>query len=128
MSQKRKNKKGFWSSFFGNEKDDSGDLIDILEGKEPRRMYADRGGLMEAPSGQRFFIFEGPSFKCVRDLRYYLESMTERQIRHHVVEGRNDFAAWVGEVLKQDELAFDLGRSKSRREMLEVLDNFLSQR
>lgn len=129
MSQKRKNKKGFWSSFFKNgDVDESEDFINLLEGSESKKIPVDFGGLMEAPSGQRFFIFEGPSLKSLQDLNYYLTTMTDRQINHHISEERNDFASWVRDVLKQNKLASDFEKTRSREEMLKVLNSFLNSK
>ncbi len=146
MGQEKKDKKGFLSYFLKNNdkkridkpvsnkknrlivKNENEDFINFLEGNDQKKEPVSNKGLTEAPSGQRFFVFEGPSVKSLDDLSYYLGTMTERQIRHHVTEDKNDFASWVRDVLKQDKLANDLEKTKNREEMINILNNFLNSK
>ncbi|MFP4539338.1 MAG: hypothetical protein ACLFNN_00185 [Candidatus Paceibacterota bacterium] len=107
------------------------DLIneDTEEGSKEKKITpvrADADELPKAPQGQRFFIHEGPSLGDLYDLHYYLDTITENQLNHHVNEDRNDFACWVRDVLGERELASKLEAASGREEMRDILSVYIN--
>ncbi|MGM0628934.1 MAG: hypothetical protein ACQESA_00725 [Patescibacteria group bacterium] len=81
-----------------------------------------------APAEHYFFVHNGPTLKDLYDLEYYLGTITEDQLRHHVKEDDNDFANWVRGVFKEENLAAELERAKDRDTMCSILSSFLNSR
>ncbi|OGM02852.1 hypothetical protein A3K72_02825 [Candidatus Woesearchaeota archaeon RBG_13_36_6] len=50
-----------------------------------------------------------------------LEIMSDESYNHHVTEDRNDFANWVGDVIKDKELSLTLHETKNRKDALKVV-------
>ena len=81
---------------------------------------------IEISPDKYFYVFGGgPSVKGLQDLHYYLGTITERQFWHHVGEGKNDFANWVRDVLKENRLAIELCKTEVREEMIDIIKKFL---
>ncbi len=98
------------------------------ENHSPGSFKEKKEALTEAPAGQYFVIHNGPTLKDLWDLEYYLGTMTKKQFDHHTADGRNDFASWVRDVLKEGEIAYELEKVRGRKEMYDVLAKFLKLR
>ncbi len=96
------------------------------ESEEENLMQDGAGNLYEAPAGQYFYIHNGPTLKNLYDLEYYLGTMTDNQFSYHTTDGRNDFASWVRDVLREGELASELEGTRERKEMYDILARFLT--
>jgi hypothetical protein len=72
--------------------------------------------LGDVPDGKRFWCHDGKTIKNVKELRKALIDMSDETFHYHLSEGRNDFSKWVREVVGDDKLAEDLGKTKSRIE------------
>lgn len=59
-----------------------------------------------------FWVNNGPILRDLVELERALDTMTEKIFSHHVSGSRNDFADWVEHVLKDQETAAALRRSK----------------
>jgi hypothetical protein len=70
--------------------------------------------LGDVPDDKRFWCHDGKTIKNVRELRKALTDMSDETFHYHLREGRNDFSKWVREVVGDDKLAGDLGKTKSR--------------
>ena len=70
--------------------------------------------LGDVPDDKRFWCHDGKAIKNVRELRKALTDMSDETFHYHLSGGRNDFSKWVREVVGDDKLAGDLGKTKSR--------------
>ena len=64
--------------------------------------------LADAPVEFVFYCRDGKIFKNLKELRDGLANMTDETYLYHVNESKNDFARWVGDIIKDNELAAKL--------------------
>jgi hypothetical protein len=84
--------------------------------------------LVEAPSGKAFWVNFGPIVNNLRGLRDALaHDITDQQFTHHVSGSRNDFAAWVEEVLCDASCATALRRAKTREAAVRAVETALKR-
>lgn len=62
-----------------------------------------------------FYLSDGRPLKSLLELSDAIEEMDDEVFSHHVTRHKDDFAKWVSEVFKDEELALKLGRSKTRQ-------------
>jgi hypothetical protein len=60
---------------------------------------------------QRFFASDGCIYSNLGDMLSCLGHMTEGMFNYHVTKEKNDFAAWVQDILHDDKLASDLRKA-----------------
>jgi len=85
--------------------------------------------LADAPPGKGFWVNFGPILNNLRDLREALAGeITDAQFAYHVGPGHNDFAAWVADVLGDQECAKALRRVRKRQSALKAVDTCLAAR
>jgi len=70
--------------------------------------------LGNASHDKQFWCHDGRYLKNLRELEAALEQMTEETFRYHVNETKNDFSAWVRDVIGDEKLSSDLRKSTSR--------------
>ena len=68
----------------------------------------------QAHAEQCFWVHYGPVLSNPRDLEHALTTMSDEQFKHHVNKMKNDFSAWVKDVLRDADLAQKLAHSKTR--------------
>jgi len=84
--------------------------------------------LVEAPSGKAFWVNFGPIVSNLRDLREALATgISDQQFTHHVTGSRNDFAAWVEDVLCDASCAAALRRAKTREAAVRAVETALKR-
>ena len=84
--------------------------------------------LVEAPSGKAFWVNFGPIVNNLRALRDALaHDITDQQFTHHVSGSRNDFAAWVEDVLCDASCATALRRAKTREAAVRAVETALKR-
>lgn len=64
-----------------------------------------------------FWINNGPILKNIIDLAVAAKKITPQQFAHHVSQGKNDFAKWVDEVIRDQALAKKLQHAKTKEEL-----------
>jgi len=69
--------------------------------------------LGDVPDDKRFWCHDGRNVKNLRELRKALIDVSDETFHYHSGGERNDFSKWVREVVGDDKLAGDLGRTKS---------------
>lgn len=69
----------------------------------------------------RFVLLTGKEIKSLEELEAALEIMSGSVFRHHVTEYRNDFANWIKDILKDDDLALQIYKEKSLRKILQII-------
>ena len=65
-----------------------------------------------------FRLHMGSEVRSLEELRDSLKTMSRETFEHHVTNDRNDFASWVGDVLKDYSLSAKLNKLKSREAIL----------
>lgn len=73
--------------------------------------------IREAKPEQYFVLATGVPIKNLKELALSLENMNEWVFNHHVNDIRNDFAAWVNDVLKEKKLSESVRNTKNIREL-----------
>ncbi len=86
-----------------------------------------RGMLSNTQPHQAFWVNNGPVIKNVIELAAAARKLTAQQFTHHVNKGKNDFAKWVGEVIRDQVLAQKLGRVKTKEGLAAAVTSRLQQ-
>jgi hypothetical protein len=61
-----------------------------------------------------FILANGKKIKDVRELAFALTDMADEIFWHHVNSAKNDFASWVADIYKDEELANSLKSVKDK--------------
>ncbi len=77
----------------------------------------------EAPKEHYFKLKSGQVLKSLNDLRKALTYMPDDEFYHHMNAHKNDFAAWVQEALKNQELAEKIRQTMTKEDLQELLKN-----
>jgi len=75
-----------------------------------------------------FVLCDGRVIKEYKELAKLLETVSDDIFYYHVTSERNDFANWVNDIFKEEELANGLRSSKSKIEMIALLYKRLFER
>ena len=75
---------------------------------------APKKALKKAHGEQQFFLADGKVISDLISLADAFDGMMDEVYYHHVCDGRNDFANWVGEILKEEKLAEELMSAGSK--------------
>jgi len=73
--------------------------------------------LTSAKPENYFILVSGAPLKNLKELVNALGTMNDWVFRHHVNESRNDFANWIKDVLKENELAEEIQNVRSIQDM-----------
>jgi len=79
--------------------------------------------LADAKPEQCFWVNNGPIIRNLNEMVNELVYMKEETFEHHVNEEKNDIANWIGDILKDEELANDIKKFKSKEKILEKIQN-----
>jgi hypothetical protein len=74
--------------------------------------------------GQAFVLNNSVKLYSLRDLLNALSNMPEYVLNHHIMQGRNDFSNWIGDVFKYDDVAEDIKNAKNKEEIINVLKQY----
>jgi hypothetical protein len=77
-----------------------------------------------APEGNAFLLAGGIKLYTVQHLMNELPRMDEAVFFAHVTPHKNDFASWINDVFKLEDLAVKIGSAKTKQEILEILKNY----
>ena len=70
--------------------------------------------IRSAPQHKEFVLEDGRKLKDLRELAFCLSDMADDVFWHHVNDAKNDFAAWVGEVLEEKDLADEMKQIRDK--------------
>ena len=77
--------------------------------------------LASVPDDKLFYLHMGPPLHDLRQLADALESAPPAIFRHHVNSKRNDFSAWVRDVIGDHELAEKLLKTTSQKKAVRAV-------
>lgn len=83
---------------------------------------------MELPFEKQFHFRDGSAVGSLNDLKAKIETMSYQEFYHHVNAQKNDFAAWIRHVLRDERLADDLQKVTSIVETVEIINDYLHPR
>jgi len=72
-----------------------------------------------------FFLHNGMVAKNLRELLNALQVTDEETFGYHVTEDKNDFAAWIRNVICDEELAARIEKAKARMAMAKIIEEVL---
>ena len=86
-----------------------------------------RKPLADAPADQCFWVNHGPVLSNLKDLEAALRDNTisDEQFRYHTGRGRNDFSAWIKNVLGDESCAQALSRVRTKKTALRVVSEHI---
>jgi hypothetical protein len=70
--------------------------------------------LADVPNDVVFRCCDGQILRNLRELGSVLAGMENEVFVYHVTKGKNDFSTWVRDVIGDEKLARDLGKSSNR--------------
>lgn len=74
-----------------------------------------------------FYAKDGTVVKSLVDLARTMELMDDSSFKHHIADGRNDFASWINDIIKDKKLANEIKPLKSRESMLQKIEERVNQ-
>ncbi len=92
-----------------------------------RKTKKEKPGLISAKDKSCFWINNGPVLKNLKDLKESLLIMSKETFNYHVNKEKNDFAAWIKEVLKDNALANKLAKIKTLKSTIKAIENRLKK-
>ncbi len=93
----------------------------MKESAEKARMY-----LSDSAPESCFWLCDGQILKSMEDLSRALKSMNDDVFRYHVNEAKNDFANWIRNILKDQELANNMSKVRDRSRAASIVESRLS--
>jgi len=85
------------------------------------RIGTARRPLRDVPQDKVFWCHDGRVLKNLDELAAALQEMSEETYHNHVTAGKNDFSAWVWDVIGDRTLASELQRAVMRNSAAEVV-------
>ncbi|MEM4330531.1 MAG: hypothetical protein QW273_00810 [Candidatus Pacearchaeota archaeon] len=72
-----------------------------------------------------FFLVNGGILKNIPELVSALKEMPDETYNYHVTKEKNDFANWIRDIYKNEELANKLFKAKNKKEVIKILEKAL---
>jgi hypothetical protein len=87
----------------------------------------DAGKLLgDVPDENLFRCHDGSIFSNMKELRDGLETMSDETFVFHANADKNDFSNWVREIIKDEKLARDLSKARSRLQAVKSVASRIS--
>jgi hypothetical protein len=81
---------------------------------------------IEAPPEQYFWLSDGLVLKNLSDLQKALETMSSEQYDYHTKDHGNDFAKWIEDVLKDNNLAKKFSQFENEQVAAKALKKYIT--
>ncbi len=88
----------------------------IIPYSEARRV------LMRVPAPVSFWLCTNENLRSLSDLASALEEADNDVFRYHVSRDRNDFEAWIRDIVKDKELAREIARVKTKETLIRKIN------
>jgi len=82
--------------------------------------------LSNVPEENKFWCNNGSVLTNLQELETALKIMSNETFSYHANQERNDFSNWIKDIIKDERLANDLVKAKSKNNALKKLRNRLS--
>ena|SRR3989338_785085 len=79
------------------------------------------GILSDVKPEQCFWVHNGPVVRNLQELEKAMEYMDNETFLYHTCNSRNDFANWVKDILKDEELSDDILKDQSKDKTLKKI-------
>ena len=83
--------------------------------------------LADASPEQCFWVNNGPIIRNLSEMADALGSIKDEIFSYRVNKEKNDFGNWVRDVLKDEELADDIARTRSKERILKKVQSRISK-
>jgi hypothetical protein len=80
----------------------------------------------DVPVGKYFRSYDGIIAKNVLELLNILKVMDDNVFKKHLNNNKNDFSLWISKAVNDKELAAEVRKAKTRKEMISILEGFSS--
>jgi hypothetical protein len=80
---------------------------------------------IKIPEDKWFYFASGKKAASIEELKNVLEHTGEAEFRHHVYDGRNDFASWIEGVFGETKLGHELREIVDKDGTIIMLEDFL---
>jgi hypothetical protein len=82
--------------------------------------------LSNVPQEFVFWCHKGGVLTNLNELRDALNSMADEDYAYHANSQKNDFSAWVKDIIKDEKLASDLSKAKTRPQAAKAVSERLT--
>lgn len=83
--------------------------------------------LENVPEDNYFRLVLGIELRSLEELEVALDSMSEKTFMHHVSHEKNDFHAWIRDVIRDEKLADELQHEKRKADYLKKVRNRINE-
>jgi ABC-type multidrug transport system permease subunit len=108
----------------GDAKEKVKKIINKIAGK-PSEEEQNNPLLSKLEPHQYFVLSSGNIVKSYKELVQMLDSMDSETFQYHVGKDKNDFYLWIKNVLKAEDVAKKIEKTKDRKSMSKILKKFL---
>lgn len=78
--------------------------------------------IKELTEEEYFRLCDGSTLKSLEELKKALSTMPDDTFNYHVNNEKNDFANWISGVFQNENLAEEIRKAKSKKEIIELLE------
>ncbi len=90
--------------------------------------YANTELTKDVPVEYSFWLCDGREVRNTAQLAKFAHTMSDETYDYHANMQKNDFADWIRDIVKNEELAYNVRKSKNRKEMSAVINKFLGKK
>lgn len=76
----------------------------------------------DVPHEHKFWLIKGGEVKNLEELEVALKDMDDTVFTHHVNDNQNDFAMWIKNVIKDEELYDTLSKIRSKESTIKAIE------
>ena len=87
----------------------------------------DEGFLLDVSSSNFFILSNGMKIKNLIELAESLRTMPDKVFGHYVNSHKNDFSNWIKNVIKDNELADNISKTKSKNGIIKLIEKRISE-
>ena len=87
----------------------------------------DKGFLLDVSPSNFFILSNGMKIKNPIELAESLRTMSNKVFEHHVNFHKNDFSNWIKHAIKDNELADNISKARSKNEMIKLIKKRTSE-
>ena len=85
------------------------------------------GFLLDVAPSNFFILSHGVKIKNLVELAESLRTISDKVFEHHVNSYKNDFSNWIRDVIKDNELADNISKARSKNEIIDLIEKKISE-